>query len=103
MPCSLTDDGSSCSATTGSVITLRVIATATRLVKANYNDVDVPLAGNSVTFTVVAGPAPLLLDLAGPEDAVEIVQDCGDGKTKHLFGYHDDYHPIIGFKIVGAP
>jgi len=102
MACSLTDDGLQCSAKTGSQVTVKVISSATNLVSAQYNDQDVPVSDNSMSFAVVAGVALLLLNLAGPEDSVEIVEDCGGGQTQHLFGYDDDFHPVLGFSIMGT-
>jgi hypothetical protein len=101
MACSLTDNGLQCTANTGSVVTVKVVAKATTLVLAEYNGAAIPLVNNSTTFTVVAGNALLLLNLAGAQDTVEIVEDCGGGKTNHLFGYSDDFHPALGFTIVG--
>lgn len=101
MPCSLSDDGLKCAAKTGAVVTIKVIAAATNLVSAQYDDADSPVNNNSTTFKVVSGVALLLLNLSGPKDSVEIVEDCGGGKTQHLFGYDDDFHPVLGFSIVG--
>ena len=84
-----------------SVVTIKVVATATTLVLAEYNGVSIPVVNNSTTFTVVAGNVLLLLNLAGPQDTVEIVEDCGGGNTNHLFGYNDDFHPALGFTIAG--
>lgn len=101
MACSLTDNGLQCTAKTGSVVTVKVVATATTLVLAEYNGGPIPAVNNSTTFTVVSGNALLLLNLAGAQDSVEIVEDCGGGNTNHLFGYSDDFHPALGFTIVG--
>jgi hypothetical protein len=101
MACSLTDNGLRCTAKTGSVVTVKVAATATTLVWAEYNGASIPVANNSTTFTVVAGNALLLVNLAGPQDDVEILEDCGGGNTNHLFGYSDDFHPALGFTIIG--
>lgn len=102
MACSLTDNGLQCTAKTGSLVTVKVVAVATTLVLAEYNGVTIPVVSNSTTFTVAAGNALLLLNLAGPQDSVEIVEDCGSGKTNHLFGYNDDFHPALGFTIAGT-
>lgn len=102
MPCALTDDGVKFSGATGAVVTVKVKSNATTLNSADYNDNSIPVAGNSTTFTIVAGKALLLLDLSGPNDSVEIVEDCGGGGTRHMFGYQDDFHPVLGFKIVGS-
>jgi len=102
MACSLTDNGAQCSARTGSVVAVKVVASATTLVSAEYNGAAISVAGSSTTFTVVAGSALLLLNLAGPQDTVESVEDCGGGTTNHLFGYSDDFHPALGFTIVGT-
>ena len=103
MACSLTDNGLQCTAATGSVVKVCVLAAATNLVSATYPDgtTSLQVAGNCATFTVVAGVGLLMLNLSGPQDSVEIVEDCGGGQTRHLFGYDDDYHPFLGFSIVG--
>jgi hypothetical protein len=103
MACSLTDHISNFSATTGAKVTLKIIADNTKLVGAQYNGQPLPIVNNiSATFTVVGGPSLLLLNPAGPEEDVEIVEDCGSGQTLHMFGYSDDCHPALGFKIVGT-
>src|SRR6266851_95448 len=99
MACSLTDNGLQCTAKTGSVVTIKVVAAATTLVLAEYKGGVIPVANNTITFTVVVGNGLLLLNLAGPQDTVEIVEDCGGGSTNHLFGYSDDFHPVLGFTI----
>jgi hypothetical protein len=43
----------------------------------------------------------LLLDLAGPQDSVEFVEDCGNGTSHRLFAYQGDFHPVVGFTVVG--
>ncbi len=104
MACTLTDDGLQCTAKTGSVVRICVISSATNLVSATYPDgtTQLPVAGKCTTFTVVAGSGLLILNLAGPaNDAVEIVEDCGNGQTNHLFGYTDDFHPALVFPIIG--
>jgi hypothetical protein len=103
MACSLTDDGLQCTAATGSVVKVCVISSATNLVSATYPDgtTSLPVVGNCTTFTVAAGTGLLILNLAGPQDSVEIVEDCGGGQSQHLFGYNDDFHPALTFPIVG--
>jgi hypothetical protein len=101
MACSLTDNGLQCTAKTGSVVTVKVVAASTTLVLAEYRGGVIQVANNTTTFTVVTGHALLLLNLAGPNDTVEIVEDCGGGITGHLFGYKDDSVRALGFTIVG--
>jgi len=104
MACSLSDDGLQCTATTGSVVRVCVISSATNLASAAYpNDTtSIPVSGKCTSFTVVSGLGFLMLNLSGPgHDSVEIVEDCGNGQTQHLFGYHDDFHPTLVFPIVG--
>jgi hypothetical protein len=104
MSCSLTKRGIGFHATTGKAVTITLKAkSTTQIVEAEYNDVAVPVTSNSTTFTVVSGTALLFLFLAGPPDTVEILEDCGGGETQHLFGYKGDFHPVLGFKIVGSP
>jgi len=102
MACSLTDNGMQFSAAIGAKVTVKVIADNTKLVEAEYNDQSIPVVNNSATFTVVGGSNLLWLNLAGPQEDVEIVEDCGGGKTQHMFGYTDDAHPALGFTIIGA-
>lgn len=104
MPCSLTRNGIEFDATTGDVVTIKLKAkSTTQIVEAEYNHIQTPVTNNSTTFTVASGRALLFLFLAGPPDTIEILEDCGGGKTKHLFGYKGSFHPVLGFKIVGAP
>ncbi|HXO42685.1 MAG TPA: hypothetical protein VN999_14625 [Thermoanaerobaculia bacterium] len=100
--CVLSRNNGQYNAATGSAVTVCVVAGATSLVSATYNDAAVPVNGNCTTFTVVAGTAVLYVTLAGPQDDVQIVEDCGGGQTQVLFAYEHDYHPIVGFAIVGA-
>lgn len=103
MACSLTDNIFNFSAANGANVTVKIIADNTRLVGAEYNDQPLQISNNtSVSFTVVAGRSLLLLNPAGPEEDVEIVEDCGAGQTLHMFGYKDDSHPALGFTIVGT-
>ena len=102
MACFIVDDGLQHKAAVGATPTIRVIANVTTLVSARYNGADIPVDDDSTTITVVAGSKLLLLNLAGPKDTIEIVEDCGDGSTHHLFGYHDDFHPVVGFTVVGS-
>lgn len=101
MACSLTKAGSKFKAVTGANVTVKVIASATNLVSANYKGTSTPVTNNGVSFTVADGSGLLLLDLAGPQDDVEIVEDCGGGKIQRLFAYSGDFHPVVGFTIVG--
>jgi hypothetical protein len=103
MPCALTKAGFNWTAKTGSNPTVKVIADNTTMTGAKYNGQDLTVNNNSTTFTVVDGTALLLLALAGPPEKVEIVEDCGGGQTQHMFGYTDDFHPVIGFTIVSQP
>lgn len=104
MPCSLTRNGIEFDATAGAVVTVKLKAkSTTQIVEAEYNGDSIPVTDNSTQLTVVSGPALLLLFLAGPPDTVAVVEDCGGGKTRRLFGYKGDFHPALGFKIVGSP
>lgn len=102
MACSLTDNGMQFSAAIGAKVTVKVIADNTKLVEAEYNDQSLAVANNSATFTVVAGSILLWLNLAGPQEDVEIVEDCGAVTSLHMFGYTDDAHPALGFTILGT-
>jgi len=101
MACALTRTGFRWTAATGATVTVKVIADNTTITGAQYNDQDLPFQNQSTSFKVVNGVALLLLTLAGPPEAVEIVEDCGGGQTQHLFGYEGEFHPILGFTIVG--
>lgn len=101
MACSLTRSGSKFSAATDANVTIAVQSSATNLVSANYKGAVIPVTSNGVSFKVASGKGLLLLDLAGPQDTVDIVEDCGGGKTQRLFGYEGDFHPVVGFTIVG--
>jgi hypothetical protein len=100
--CLLTRNNGAFNAPTGSNVTVKVVANATNLVVAEYNNAPRPVNGTATTFTVVAGDAELFLTLAGPQDDVQIVEDCGGGQTQELYSYSSDFHPIVGFKITGV-
>ena len=100
--CVLNQNNGQYNAATGAAVTVCVVAGATTLVSATYNGAPAQVNGNCTTFTVVAGTAVLYITLAGPQDDVQIVEDCGGGETQVLFAYQHDYHPILGFAIVGA-
>jgi hypothetical protein len=102
MPCSLRAAGFRWTARKNSVVTVKVIANVTNIVRAEYNSVVLPVNGNSTTFTVVEGNASLDLYLAGAPDDVEFVEDCGDGTTQSLDGYQSDFRPTASFTIVGT-
>ena len=99
--CSLTRNNGGFNAPTGSAVTVRVVANTTRLVVPEYNDTVLPVVDNGATFTVVAGAARLFLTLAGPQEDVAIVEVCKGGETPELYSYNDDFHPILGFSVVG--
>ena len=102
MACSLTDEGLRFSAAKDSKVTVKIIADNTKLVRAEYDGVALPIDNNiSATFTVAIGAKLLLLNPSGPEEDVEIVEDCGAAKPLHMFGYKDDSHPALGFTIIG--
>jgi hypothetical protein len=88
-------------AVVGARVTVRVIADNTKLVEAEYSGLPLPVANNGVTFAVVPGSNLLSLNLTGPPEDVEIVEDCGGGNTQHM-GYTDDAHPVLAFNIVGG-
>ena len=103
MACALTPNGFDWEAPTGSPVTIRLIAqSTTTLIGADYNGEDLTVADNATTFAVVRGRNLLQLALAGPQDTVEIVEDCGDGFTTHLFGYVDGPPHVLGFTIIGT-
>jgi len=104
MACSLTDNGLNFSAAKDAKVTVKIIAENTKLVGAVYNDLPIQIDNNktSATFTVVVGRKILLLNPSGPEEDVEIVEDCGTDDPLHMFGYKDDAHPAIGFTIIGT-
>ncbi|HXO29075.1 MAG TPA: hypothetical protein VOA80_17115 [Thermoanaerobaculia bacterium] len=102
MPCSLREAGLQWTAPKNSVVTVKVLANVTNIVRAEYNRAALPVNGNSTTFTVVEGNASLDLYLAGAPEDVEFVEDCGDGTTHHLDGYQNDFRPTPSFTIVGT-
>jgi hypothetical protein len=103
MPCSLTRSGVEFTAKNGSQVTVQVNANnGTRLVVAEYNGADIPVNNNSTVFTVVAGRHRLALSLAGPPDDVDIVEECGGGQTQHLYGYQNDFQPLVTLRIHGV-
>lgn len=103
MPCSLVSSGSNWTAAINAVVTVKVTSNSgtVNVVGANYNNNAIPAPNNTVQFTVVNGPALLMITLAGPPDTIEVVEDCGGGQTQHLFGYTNAYHPLLGFTIIG--
>ncbi len=101
MACALKKTGSNFTATTGSVVTVNVIADNTTITGAKYNDQAIPFQNNSTSFTVVNDGALLQLALAGPPETVEFVEDCGGGQTQHLFGYQNQFQPTVSFIIIG--
>lgn len=103
MGCSLKNNGSNWTARTGGLVTLKLIAANTVIATATYNNQELSPENNTVHFTVVSGQGLLLLSLAGPPEALEVVEDCGGGISQHIFGYPAEFHPVLGFSILGEP
>jgi hypothetical protein len=102
MPCSLKPHGVGWSAATGSSITIKVVADNTTITAATYNNASVPVAANTITFTVVSGAKLLDLALVGPDELVKIVEVCSDGSTQ-LLDQFNVYQPTEGITIWGQP
>lgn len=102
MPCALTNDGRQWKAAVGSTVTLRVLADQTECTGAMYNGTALSVQNNTFCFTVVPGAATLLLSLVGPNEAVEIVEDCGGGSTQRLFSFANETHPVLQFTVLGG-
>lgn len=104
MACQLTRTGPRYKAATGATVTVCVKSGATNLISATYPDgvQDVPVASNCTTFTVQAGIGILLLNLMGPQDTVQIVEDCGGGQSQVLFEYDNDFQTPINIAIEGV-
>lgn len=118
MACQLTKSGVNWTASAGSIVTLRILADYVFLTSAKYNDQDLDVHENSVSFTVSPGAAQLLFGVAGPTGVGEgrppkgrptdksllgpmtVVEDCGDGQAQALF-YVDEVPPVLSFTIVG--
>ena len=102
MPCSLTKSGFHWNAPVNSNVSVKIVAQGpTTLIAGDYNNIKLQVKNNRITFTVAHGPNLLLLALAGPNDTVEVLEDCGGGMTKHIFGYSDEPPHVLGFTIVG--
>jgi hypothetical protein len=86
-------------------VTVRVLGDGVTLVGGKYNDYDIPVQNNSITFTVVAGVGFLVLSFLAPSDltlskSVEVVEDCGAGSTQRLFASESDTS-FLSFQIIG--
>lgn len=118
MACQLTSSGGNWTARTGSIVTLKILADYAFLTIAKYNDQDLEVHENSVSFTVATGATQLLFEVTGPTDVGEgrppkgrptsksllepitVVEDCGNGQTQALF-HGDEIPTVLAFTIVG--
>ena len=101
MACSLTRSGLGWVATAGSSVTVKVLPDGTTLTGAKYNNFDIPVQDNSITFTVAHGVALLLLSFLAPSKSVEVVEACSDGNTQSLFTSQNEIPSILSFQIIG--
>jgi hypothetical protein len=119
MACQLTNSDANWTATIGSVVTVKLISDYAFILTAKYNEQDLAVRDNSVSFNVVLGPAQLSLAVAGPTDVgegrpskgrptnkrllepVTFVEDCGNGQTQALF-QANEILPVLAFTIVGV-
>jgi hypothetical protein len=91
----------------GSTPTIRVagINSAAGIVLAKLNNQVLPLQGpDTVTFTVRAGINifKLVVHVADPSDTVQVLEECGGGKTQLLEQFpNDPKDPATGFSIFG--
>lgn len=102
MACALTKSGFDLTAKTGAAVIVRIVADNTKLTGAKYGDQDLPFQDNSTSFAVANGGKLLKLALAGPAEDVEIVEDCGGGQTQHLFGFQNEFQPVVSLNIIGT-
>ncbi|MFZ1007909.1 MAG: hypothetical protein WAN65_13800 [Candidatus Sulfotelmatobacter sp.] len=103
MACTLKVSGLNFTGPTGGKPTVKIIANNTKIVRAEYNGQEQPVKDNtSTTFPILSGRNLLLLNLAGPQEDVAIVEDCGTDPPLPMGGYSNDFQPALGFTIVGT-
>jgi hypothetical protein len=84
-------------------VTVKIVADNTKIVRAEYDGQEIPVTDNeSTAFTVTTGRKLLILNLAGPQEDVAIVEDCGSDPAQTIGGYSNDAQPALGFTIIGT-
>jgi hypothetical protein len=89
-------------------VTIKLIADQSVIQRAslNHTDItdDIDATGKSLSFSVPAGRNTVLLVLLPPpaSETMDLVEDCGDGKTQPILSFGAGIHASISFDIVGT-
>jgi len=89
-------------------VTLKLIAATATIQRAsiNRNDIsdDIDASGKVVSFPVPAGTNTLTLVLLPPPagEAMQLVEDCGGGKTQPIVSFGSGIHASISFNIIAS-
>ena len=106
MPCSLDLTGLVATAKADAEVTIKLIADDSTIQRASLNHIDISddidAAGKKLTFSVPAGRNTLILVLLPPpsSETMDIVEDCGKGKTQTIFSFGAGIHAAISFDII---
>lgn len=89
-------------------VTVKLIADQSKIQRASINASDISdeidASGKSVTFTVPAGRNTVIFVLLPPpsSEMMDLVEDCGDGKTQTILSFGAGIHASISFDIIAS-
>lgn len=94
----------------GPNITVKITSTTpnvtARFTKAELNKKSLQIQnGDTVTFAVLPGvnTLDLVIHASSPSCTIQIIEDCGDGKTQVLDDFqYDPSDPVVGYSIFGT-
>src|SRR6266700_755210 len=108
MACSLDLSGLLPTCAANSKVTIKLIAATAILQRASLNNTDltpnIDQGAKSVSFSVPAGRNTVMLVLLPPpaSETMEIVEDCGQGKTQPILSFGSGIHAAVSFDIIAT-
>jgi len=108
MACSLDLSGLLPTCAANAKVTIKLIADTAILQRVSLNDADltpsIDPGTKSVSFNVPAGRNTVLLVLLPPpaSEPMQIVEDCGQGKTQPILSFGSGIHASVSFDIIAT-
>ena len=108
MACSLDLSGLLPTCAADATVTIKLIAATAILQRASLNNTDltdkIDAANKSVSFKVPAGRNTVILVLLPPpaSEAMQVVEDCGAGRTQEILSFGSGIHAAITFDIIAS-
>jgi hypothetical protein len=108
MACSLDLSGLRPTCAANAKVTIKLIADTAILQSASLNDADltpsIDPGTKSVSFAVPKGRNTVLLVLFPPPapEPLQVVEDCGQGKTQPILTFASGIHASVSFDIIAT-